>query len=108
MDISSETFVGVVRLGGVGAAAERLNLSQPAITRRICELERELGAKLFLRQRRQVVLSPVGRTCLERAKLILSEVGELRIAVGGQGSVGGTVRVGVGEVAALSWLLIAF
>jgi DNA-binding transcriptional LysR family regulator len=99
-----ETLLWVVHLGGIGAAAEKLNLTQPAISRRIHQLEQELGAKLFLRQGRGIVLTPVGRTCIEFAQRIVSDITELKIATGGNGSIAGTVRVGVGEVAALTWL----
>jgi len=97
-----ETLLWVVRLGGIGAAAQHLNLTQPAVTRRIQELERELGAKVFRRQGRNVALTPVGQTCLGSAERILSEVATMRIAASGKAAVG-TIRVGVVESIALTW-----
>ena len=73
-----ETLLWVVRLGGIGAAAQHLNLTQPAVTRRIQELERELGAKVLQRQGRNVALTPLGQSCLERAERILSEVSMMK------------------------------
>jgi DNA-binding transcriptional LysR family regulator len=97
-----ETLLWVVRLGGIGAAAQHLNLTQPAVTRRIQELERELGAKVLRRQGRNVVPTPVGQTCLASAERIVSEVATLRIAASGTAAVG-TIRVGVVESIALTW-----
>ena len=42
-----KTFLWVARLGGFRKAAERLNLSQPAISTRIANLEQELRVPLF-------------------------------------------------------------
>lgn len=97
-----ETLLWVVRLGGVGAAAQHLNLTQPAVTRRIQELERELGAKVLRRQGRNVVPTALGQTCLGSAERILSEVATMRIAASGKAAVG-TIRVGVVESIALTW-----
>src|SRR3981081_1002444 len=97
-----ETLLWVVRLGGIGAAAQHLNLTQPAVTRRIQELERELGAKVLRRQGRNVVPTPVGQTCIGGAERILSEVATLRVAASGKAAVG-TIRVGVVESIALTW-----
>ncbi|HEY8337665.1 MAG TPA: LysR family transcriptional regulator [Tardiphaga sp.] len=97
-----ETLLWVARLGGIGAAAQHLNLTQPAITRRIQELERELGAKVLRRQGRNVVPTPLGHICLGNAERILSEVATMRVAASGTPAVG-TIRVGVVESIALSW-----
>jgi DNA-binding transcriptional LysR family regulator len=97
-----ETLLWVIRLGGVNAAAQHLNLTQPAVTRRIQELERELGAKVLRRQGRNVVPTALGQTCLGSAERILSEVATLRVAASGKAAVG-TIRVGVVESIALTW-----
>ena len=55
------TFHLVSRLGGVGAAGRKLGRSQPAMSARLRQLERELGESLFERAGRRLVLSPVGR-----------------------------------------------
>jgi DNA-binding transcriptional LysR family regulator len=97
-----ETLLWVVRLGGVSAAAQHLNLTQPAVTRRIQELERELGAKVLRRQGRNVVPTMLGQSCLGSAERILSEVASMRVAASGKAAVG-TIRVGVVESIALTW-----
>jgi DNA-binding transcriptional LysR family regulator len=97
-----ETLVWVARLGGIGAAAQHLNLTQPAITRRIQELERELGAKVLRRQGRNVVPTPLGHLCLGNAERILAEVATMRVAASGKAA-SGTIRVGLVESIALTW-----
>ena len=52
-----KTFLWVARLGGFRKAAERLNLSQPAISTRIANLEQELRVPLFERGPEQPHLS---------------------------------------------------
>ena len=44
---SIETFLWVVKLGSFRGAAARLNTTQPAISQRIAQLEREMGVKLL-------------------------------------------------------------
>jgi DNA-binding transcriptional LysR family regulator len=66
------TFVTIIRAGGFSAAAERLNRSQPAISRRIALLERELGVTLFERVAGGVVLSQAGRVLLPHAERVLA------------------------------------
>jgi DNA-binding transcriptional LysR family regulator len=67
-----ETFVAVVRGGGFTKAAALLHLSQPAVSRRLDLLERELGAPLFERMRSGVILTEAGRTFLPHAEGLLA------------------------------------
>jgi DNA-binding transcriptional LysR family regulator len=53
-------------------AAERLYVTQPAISRQISELERELGVSLFVRDKRHVALTYAGEMLLVRARQILA------------------------------------
>jgi DNA-binding transcriptional LysR family regulator len=53
--------------------AERAFVSQPALSSSISKLETEVGVKLFIRNKRNVVLTPAGRKLLQRAKLIVGE-----------------------------------
>lgn len=52
-------------------AAERLNLAQPALSRQIQSLEKEIGTKLFVRGRTGVSLTPGGAICLGAARSIV-------------------------------------
>jgi DNA-binding transcriptional LysR family regulator len=67
-----ETFVSIVRGGGFTKAASLLHLSQPAVSRRLDLLERELGAPLFERIRSGVTLTEAGRTFLPHAEGLLA------------------------------------
>jgi DNA-binding transcriptional LysR family regulator len=55
-------------------AAERLHVSQPPLSQHIRALENELGAQLFLRTTRKVILTEPGRAFLEQARKILADV----------------------------------
>ena len=69
-----ETFVAVARGGGFTKAATLLHLSQPAVSRRLDLLERELGAPLFERIRSGTVLTEAGRTFLPHAEALLASM----------------------------------
>ena len=58
---SIETFLWVVKLGSFRGAAQRLNTTQPAISQRIAQLEREMGVKLLNRDHRVASPTPSGR-----------------------------------------------
>jgi DNA-binding transcriptional LysR family regulator len=74
-------FVSVARLGGFTRAADRLHRSQPAISRRITLIERELGAPLLERTRGGVGLTEAGRAFLPFAEAVLSAIEDGRQAV---------------------------
>lgn len=67
-------LVAIVRGGGFTRAAAALHLSQPAVSRRLHLLERELGAPLFERTRRGVLLTEAGRAFLPHAEALLASM----------------------------------
>ncbi len=77
-----EAFVAIVRRGGFTRAAATLHLSQPAISRRVHLLERELGAPLFERIRGGAVLTDAGRAFLPHAEALLASMRDGIDAVG--------------------------
>ncbi|HTH17578.1 MAG TPA: hydrogen peroxide-inducible genes activator [Magnetospirillum sp.] len=77
-------------------AAERLNLSQPALSAQIAQMEEMLGVLLVERTRRRVLMTPVGREVAARARTILRDVADLEEAAR-QSAVplSGTLKIGV-------------
>lgn len=67
-------FVVVAETEHVGRAAERLNLTQPPLSRQLALLEEELGVSLFIRHPKGVTLTPAGRQFYDDAKRILNHV----------------------------------
>lgn len=68
-----EHLIAVAEEGSLAAAARRVHLSQPALTRSIQALEAEAGMPLFDRGARGVTLTSAGRMVAERARRILFE-----------------------------------
>lgn len=84
-----EAFLAIVRRGGFTRASATLHLSQPAISRRIDLLERELGAPVFERVPSGVVLTDAGRAFLPHAEALLAQ---LRDGIAAVDALRGTTR----------------
>ncbi len=75
MDIVQlKTLIRVAELGSLNKAADQLRVAQPALSRQIRLLEEELGAPLFVRHGRGMVITPIGTRVLQRANVILNEI----------------------------------
>ena len=68
-------FVAVAEELHFTRAAERLFVSQPALSKQIRSLERQLGAELFVRDRHGVTLTPAGAVLLPYARDVLGAAG---------------------------------
>ncbi len=101
---SLEVFYWVATLRSFGRAAERLYTTQPAVSQRIAALEQELGGRLLERTRRAAVLTHKGKVLLEHADRLLQMRTELLQAVSAPATFSGTVRLGVSETVAQTWL----
>ena len=89
----------------VQAAADALHLTQPALTKSIARFEEELGAKLFDRRGRRLVLTDLGERLVERGDDLLRHVRELEEEVALWKGIGtGEVAIGVDPEAELSLL----
>ncbi len=71
---SLRDFMAVAERGSLRAAARQLEVTQPAITRSIQELEKELGVVLFERRAKGVSLTKMGELLLRRSKAVRSEL----------------------------------
>ena len=89
-----ETFVHVVESGSFSAAARRLNLGQPAVSKSIAQLEAYLQVRLLLRSTRGLSPTEAGLAFFERAKRTLEEASEAENAARGSASqLRGTLRI---------------
>lgn len=97
-------FLAVAREGTVTHAAERLFLSQPALSKQLKELEEELGCLLFTRGARRLSLTPEGHLFRARAEEILALADRARAELAAGEALAGTLAIGAGETPAMRLL----
>ncbi|ABS62655.1 transcriptional regulator, LysR family [Parvibaculum lavamentivorans DS-1] len=98
--------VSTARYGSFTAAADRVGVTQSAITKSVADLERELGYSIFNRTARGVLLTEEGRSFVERASRLLDEAQDLlQGASTGSDPYAGVLRIGVCP-SSLEWLLV--
>ncbi|NNK78009.1 MAG: LysR family transcriptional regulator [Litoreibacter sp.] len=90
-----EYLLAVADTGRFGAAAARLNVSQPSLSAQVAETETDLGLRVFNRSRSGTTLTPGGVEVVRRARQILRDVEDLRASVKGEGIFEGRLRLGV-------------
>ena len=89
-----ETFICVVETGSFSAAARRLNVGQPAVSKSIAQLEDHLGVRLLLRSTRGLTPTEAGQHYYERAKRSIEEANEADLVARGTGKgLSGKLRV---------------
>src|SRR6201990_741296 len=101
---SIETFLWVVKLGSFRGAAQRLNTTQPAISQRIAQLEREMGVKLLNRDHRVASPTPSGRQMMVYAEKLIGLRSQMMAEVGDRSAMRGVLRLGVAETIVHTWL----
>jgi LysR family transcriptional regulator of abg operon len=102
---SLRDFLAVAERLSVRAAARQLGLAQPAMTRSIQELEKELGVVLFERRAKGVVLTPMGEVFLRRAKAVRSELNRAQDELDQmRGETHGRIRICLSSVAHMALL----
>jgi DNA-binding transcriptional LysR family regulator len=100
----AQAFYWIASLGSVVDAAERLNLAQSTLSKRVLELETLLGVALFERSNRSVSLTRVGENLVKVAADLLKIEVRFRETAVGHRAFSGTFRFGVTELVALTWL----
>ena len=100
-----EIIDAIAQTGSMTRAADRLNVTQSALSRKLAEVERRLGTELFLRVNRRLVLSPAGERLLPMARKVLAQITEveeeiLKLARNESGS----IRVGTECFTCYHWL----
>ena len=96
-------FATIVSAGSLGRAAEKLHVTQPALSRTVRRLEQQVGAPLFERHSKGMQLTAVGSALLPHATLLLREAENATEEINAmRGLAKGTIRVGaVGNIASL-------
>ncbi len=98
--------MAVAKTRSFTAAAAAIGISQPAVTKSIADLEREIGYPIFHRTARGAVATQAGRSFIERASRIMDDVQELlRAPSGDSDPFSGVLRIGVCP-ASLQWQLV--
>lgn len=101
--VNLETLCWIARLGSFTAAAERLNTTQPAVSKRVKDLEDALGVSLFHRQGRRMELTIQGRDLVARAQPLLTKLKDVAVFRSNLTAATGVIRMGVGEIVAVTW-----
>jgi DNA-binding transcriptional LysR family regulator len=89
------TFVTVMNEGSMTAAADKLYLTQPAVSQQIRNLEEDLGVELLVRGVRSIKMTPQGEVLYEYAKKIIHLTQQAEIAIKSIGNqMKGQLRIG--------------
>jgi DNA-binding transcriptional LysR family regulator len=99
-----EAFIAVAETGSFEAAARRLNTTAPAMSKRVSELEAELGVRLFERTTRRCQITLRARTLVPFAERVLNNIGDIKRTIGERSSLTGYIRLGVPETIAYTQL----
>jgi DNA-binding transcriptional LysR family regulator len=101
-------FLAVAREQNITAAAERLHITQPTLSKQLMDLEEELGKTLFLRGKRKITLTEEGEFLRQRAQEIcdLAEKTERAFQKGNE-TIAGDVYIGCGETEGMRLLVKA-
>lgn len=90
-------FVATAQELNMTRAAQKLLVSQPALSRQIADLEDELGVKLFNRQPRHLTLTPAGQYLYEQAKEILTLASKTKSNLQSSAVISGDLTIAAGE-----------
>ena len=98
-------FLAVVEAGSIRAAARGLNVSPPAVTKSLRQLEEELRVQLLDRTQHGVVATPAGRAFIARARVVRSELRKAEEDLARfSGEDAGSVAMGVGPTE-MAWIV---
>lgn len=91
-----DAFVAVAETGSFSIAAERIHLTQPAVSKRVAQLEQQLNCRLFDRIARHTTLTESGKALLPRARAILQSVTDAEQVIHDlSGKITGQLRIAV-------------
>jgi LysR family transcriptional regulator for metE and metH len=96
---------GLAEYGTLGKAADRLGITQSALSHRLAEAERRLGSRLFERDGRRLTVTPAGKAMLQTAQQVLPELQRAednfrRLSA----SARHLIKLGIGAYSAYHWV----
>ena len=95
IDIKTETLIKVSEQRNFTKAAEQLSLTQPAVSHHISQLEKELGAQLFIRNKGALMLTREGEIALKYAKKLKSMYAKMKTEISDCKTNISKIRIGV-------------
>jgi LysR family transcriptional regulator of abg operon len=94
-------LVAIAKAGSIQEAARLMHLTQPALSKSIRELEREVGVPLLVRSTKGATLTPYGAMIAKRSRAIQKEVDKIREEIDSlRGELGGRLSIGLTPPAA--------
>lgn len=101
-------FLAVAREENITAAAAKLHVTQPTLSKQLMDLEAELGKQLFIRGKRKIILTEEGMFLRKRAQEILDLTDKTKAAFYSEEDVvGGDISIGCGETNGMHLISLA-
>lgn len=100
-------FVTIAKEKSMTRAAEKLNITQPTLSRQIRDLEEDLGVTLFRRSSRELQLTGDGQYLYNRSLEILSLVNKTEENLTRKGEIAGDLHIGAAETASMELIALA-
>ena len=103
-----EYVIAIYEQGGISKAAQKLYLTQPALSKSLLQLEHQLGLRLFNRRRDKLIPTPEGKLYIEAARKMVAVKNETneRIYQIVNNTVYPQVRIGINNSAAIARLIL--
>src|SRR3954454_11639736 len=80
--VNLQAFLGTADAGGFSAAARKIKISTSFASKRVTQLEAQIGTVLFHRSTRQLRLTEAGQRYVHRARSVVADVGDLLSRMG--------------------------
>ena len=99
-------FLAMAEEGSLSAAARKLTVSQPTLSRRLTALEEDIGAEVFLRTRSGLELTSLGAELVQHARHMQDDVHSVeRLITGHDSSLKGSVKISCIDIIGTEWLI---
>lgn len=99
-------FLAMAEEGSLSAAARKLKVSQPTLSRRLVSLEEDVGSEVFIRTRSGLEMTEIGERLLDHARHMRDDVYSIERAITGHdANLQGTVVISCVEMLGADWLV---